>query len=113
MQNQSDNKYPAPPEHLSERSKQLWVEFVGARIRGGKIVSFQTALEYLDLADAARQERIENGLVIKTKRSGVMHLNPVLKVEQDARDKFLKTWRQLGLNSEGPPNNPLQAASVF
>jgi phage terminase small subunit len=108
MQNQSDNKYPDPPGHLSDRSKQLWREFVGSRIRGPRVVSFQTALEYLDLADSARRERVEGGLVIRTKRSGLMHLNPVLKIEQDAREKFLKIWKQLGLNNPGLPESPFR-----
>jgi phage terminase small subunit len=105
---ESENKeFPNPPDHLLERSKQLWVELVGSRIKGtSRIVTFQTALEYLDLADTARQERLENGMVVKTKRTGVPHLNPVLRVEQQAMASFLKIWQQLGLNREKEPKNP-------
>jgi phage terminase small subunit len=113
MTNNSHKQYPDPPGRLSDRSKQLWTDLVGKRIGGSRIATFQTALEYLDLADAARQERNENGLVLRTKRTGVPHLNPVLRVEQQAREAFIKTWRELGLNREAPPENPLRAAPVF
>jgi phage terminase small subunit len=107
MENE-DKQIPAPPEHLLERSKQLWLELVGSRVKGtSRIATFQTALEYLDMADTARQQRLEDGLVVKTKRTGVPHLNPVVRVEQQSRESFLKIWQRLGLYNEKGPVNPL------
>jgi phage terminase small subunit len=107
MEETEKKEWPAPPEHLSERSKALWCELVGARVKGtSRIVSFQIALEYLDLAEQAREQRIKEGLTSKTKRTGVTHLNPVLRVEQRATQSFLKLWAGLGLNRERELKNP-------
>jgi phage terminase small subunit len=106
---QNENKeIPAPPDHLSARSRELWTELIGTRIMGAsRIVSFQTALEYLDIAESARENRLSEGLIVKTKRTGVPHLNPVVRVEQQAMASFLKIWKQLGLNREKEPRHPL------
>ena len=61
-----DKEYPGPPSYLSERSKALWMEFVGTRVKNtGKILVFQSALEALDLADVAddlgKANRLVNG----------------------------------------------------
>jgi phage terminase small subunit len=102
-----DREFPAPPAHLSERSKQLWHQFAGEMAQGtGRIVSFQLALEYLDLADAARSERVKSDLVFTTKRTGVKRLNPLLKAEQQAMDSFVKLWTKLGLNRQRVPKHP-------
>jgi phage terminase small subunit len=69
-------------------------------------VLFQIALEYFDLAEQAREQRMKEGLTSKTKRTGVPHLNPVLSVEQQATQSFLKLWERLGLNREREPKNP-------
>jgi phage terminase small subunit len=114
MTENENKEIPAPPEHLSDRSKALWAELVGSRVRGpSRIVTFQTALEYLDIAESARENRLSEGLVVKTKRTGVPHLNPCVRIEQSCMASFLKIWRDLGLNREKLPGNPLAAASVF
>jgi hypothetical protein len=98
MMKDRKNRYPLPPEHLSERSKRLWEELVGNRIKSpGRITMFQEALEALDLADQARQARIKEGLVTITKRSGVSHTNPLLKIERENRQLFTKIWTTLNL----------------
>lgn len=96
-----ENGHPGPPEHLSERSKALWMELMPTRNWGtGRLVTFLNALECLDLADAAREARTKEGLTITTQRSGVTHANPLLKVERENRALFIKTWAMLGLNSD-------------
>ncbi len=107
MEVSEEKEWPEPPAHLSERSKVLWCELVGTRVRGTtRIVLFQIPLEYLDLAGQAREQRMEEGLTSKTKRTGVPHLNPVLRVEQHATQSFLKLWERLGLNREREPKDP-------
>ena len=107
MEETEKKEWPEPAEHLSERSKGLWRELVGTRVKGtSRIVSFGIALEYLDLAEQARQKRLKDGLVAKTKRTGVPHLNPVLRVEQQAMQSFVKLWERLGLNREKELKNP-------
>ena len=98
MMKNRNKQYPTPPEHLSERSKSLWKELVGNRINSsGRITMFQEALEALDLADLAREARIKEGLITVTKRSGVSHINPLLKIERENRQLFAKIWTSLNL----------------
>ena len=97
--NKVKEEYPGPPGHLSEKSKALWHEFVGIRVTSpGRILSFQQALESLDLAEEARETRQREGLTVTTERSGVSHAHPLLKVERENRQLFLKVWAKLGLD---------------
>src|SRR5437870_2810460 len=89
--------FPPAPDHLSERSKNLWAE-LGAREAKSleRQTLFQAALESLDRADMARRLILSEGLVSKTPATGVFHVNPLLKVERDARAQFVKIWDLLG-----------------
>jgi phage terminase small subunit len=92
------NEWPGPPSHLSQRSKELWKVHVGDRVKSpGRITAFQISLEALDRADAAREILDVEGLTTTTKRSGVVHVHPLLKVEKEARHLFYKIWSGLGL----------------
>jgi P27 family predicted phage terminase small subunit len=89
---------PEAPEHLSERSKRIWIELVGTRaLSVGRLTALQVALESLDRADEAREVVNQEGLTNKTKTTGTVHLHPLLKVEKDARSQFFRIWNQLGL----------------
>ena len=101
---------PEPPAHLSERAKALWKQIVPARgWSPGRLVLLQTALESLDRADEARSAVQAAGLTTVTARTGVIHVNPLVKIEREARGQFLATWGQLRLGfdvvRDGLPNN--------
>lgn len=89
---------PDPPEHLSERSKELWRTIVPLRIRSvGRVTLFRIALDCLDTADEARAAVDQQGLTTKTKTTGLMHPHPLLKIEKDSRSQFARLWKDLGL----------------
>jgi len=94
----NDKPYPAPPEHLSERSRVLWAELgpIGARSLGRQTI-FQSALEALDSADEARRIVREAGLFFVTKTTGAVHVHPAVKVEREARLQFARLWSSLSL----------------
>ncbi len=94
---------PEPAPHLSARSTALWRELVPSRARSaGRLVLLQSALEALDRADQAREVLDREGLTTTTKRSGVVHLHPLVRVEKDSRAQFRAAWSRLGL--EWDPN---------
>lgn len=64
----------------------------------GRLTMLQAALEALDRADAARQAVEAEGMTFKTERTGAIHINPMVKVEKDARQQFAKLWHELGLS---------------
>jgi phage terminase small subunit len=93
-----------PPEHLSERSKELWRNACPQAIRSEKrLVVLRAALEALDRADAARLAIAEQGMISITERSGMAHVNPLVKVEREARLDFAKLWKQTGLETWETP----------
>lgn len=90
---------PEPPDHLSERAKSLWRSVVPRRAKSPeRLVTVQVALEALDRADGARLAIAEQGLTTVTKTTGAVHLNPLAKLEREARAQFLSAWSTLHLN---------------
>ena len=84
---------PEPPDHLSERSKQLWRDLVPKRAKSpGRLALLQTALEALDRADEARELISTEGLTTVTETTGAVHLNPLVKLERESRQAFMKAW---------------------
>ncbi|MBK9171073.1 MAG: hypothetical protein IPM24_26940 [Bryobacterales bacterium] len=89
---------PEPPEHLSERSRELWITLAPTEARSlERRTLFLSALEALDTADAARHIVQAEGLTSTTASTGVVHLNPAVKVEREARAQFVRIWDMLGL----------------
>ncbi len=89
--------YPAPP-HLSDRAAALWSAVVPARARSPeRLALLCVALEAFDRADAAREAIAVEGMTTETKRSGVTHLHPLLRVEKESRALFAKIWSQMNL----------------
>ena len=88
---------PAAPDHLSARSMALWREVIPRRARytPERIAVVQTALEALDRADEARCARAAEGLVTTNETTAMKHIHPLLRVEKDARDAFLRACRAL------------------
>ena len=89
----------APPEHLSDRSQALWAAVVSRRqVSIGRLAYLQSALESLDRADQARLAVEQQGMVVETKTTGAVHLNPLCKLEREARQQFLRAWHDLNLH---------------
>lgn len=90
-----------PPDHLSERSNELWRYYVGNTVNSlAEISIFQGALEALDRADEARKIIDGEGLVNITKTTGAVHINPLTKLEKESREHFLKAMKTLNLHFE-------------
>jgi hypothetical protein len=88
-----------PPEHLSERSRELWRHLVGRRVKSPeRLVLLRMALEVLDEADSAREALAAGELLEKAEGSKMAHANPLLAVERQARAQFAKLWKTLALD---------------
>jgi phage terminase small subunit len=87
------------PDGLSPRSTALWRQLVAAgRVKSpGRATLLEQAFRALDLSDAARAERIRDGLTIVNTTTGLRHVNPVCRVEKDALATFASCWKALGL----------------
>src|SRR5690606_28963123 len=87
--------YP-PPEHLSDRRKQLSREVAPSRARTiGRHAVLQYAPEALDRADQCRTKVASAGLTTTTKTTGAVHIHPLLKAEREARQQFARIWSDL------------------
>jgi hypothetical protein len=62
-----------------------------------RLATVQVALEALDRADGARLAISEQGLTTVTKTTGAVHINPLAKLEREARAQFLSAWTALHL----------------
>lgn len=90
---------PAPPAHLSERSKTLWLAVVPSQASSpGRLALVQTALECLDRADEAAEAIAQEGMVCGAGK--MQHVHPLLKVEKDNRQLFARLWNELGLSRD-------------
>jgi len=88
---------PDPPAHLSKRSKALWRQLVGTRVRSpGRLEMFRQALEQLDRCDSISEALVGADLLERGGR--LAHAHPLLKCEKDARQLFARLWHQLGLH---------------
>ena len=86
------------PSHLSAKSKALWTEIVPKRAsQPSRLALLTIALESLDRADEARRLISEQGLTNITKRTGAIHGNPLLKIERESKNLFVKIFNDLGL----------------
>ena len=87
---------PVAPAHLSERSKGLWREVVPSRAKSAERQALViAALEALDLADECMAQVRVEGLTRTTKKSGMPHVHPLLKIEKEQRSLFARLWGQL------------------
>jgi hypothetical protein len=94
--NQPEN-FPAP-DGLSDRSAAIWHTVVPSRARSPeRLLLVETALFALDRAAEARVAIANDGIMATTKRSGVAHLNPAVKVERESAALFAKIWGQLAM----------------
>jgi hypothetical protein len=90
---------PHPPSHLTARSQQLWAELVVGQVTTPeRRTLLQAALEDLDRVDEIRALLATEGLLMPSKR-GLPRPHPALKLEAEARRRFISAWRALQLNS--------------
>ena len=94
---------PQPPAGLEEPYQELWSRYAYRMGYPGRLITFAQCLYALQRADQARQMVDRQGLTVTTKKTGMKHLNPLLKVEKENRDVAVKLWKQLGLNHEPSP----------
>lgn len=89
---------PAPPEHLSAESQELWRNIVPATVSAGRLALLTVALEARDRATAARRAVESEGMTVVNKATGAVHVHPLLKVEKDAQSLFVRAWGELRLD---------------
>ena len=90
-----------PPSHLSAESKAIWRELVPTRAKNRERRELLTiALEARDRVADARRAVAKEGLTQTTKKTGAIHVHPMLKVERDARAQFLAAWIKLRFDVE-------------
>lgn len=86
------------PDHLSDKNKSLWASIVPNRAKSpGRLALLTAGLEALDRADKAREAIAATCLTTKTERSGVTHVNPLVKIERESRQQFARIWGELNL----------------
>ncbi len=86
-----------PPPHLSPRAADLWRAVVPSRAKSAERLAIITeALTALDRADAAAAQVNSDGMATVTASTKAIHAHPLLKVERESRQMFLKAWRDLG-----------------
>ena len=62
----------------------------------------QTALESFDRMRQAQALIRAEGITVISKRSGVSHVHPAIRIETDSRSSLLRAWKALGLDIEAP-----------
>ncbi len=92
-------KQTKAPSHLAARSQKLWDEIVSSgRWTGPRLAVLQAGLEALDRSDQAREAIADHGLVTKTEKTNVLHVNPLARLEKDARSQFFAAMEKLRLH---------------
>jgi phage terminase small subunit len=90
---------PAPPQHLSVRSQEIWRTVVRHPMSAGRALMIETALQEFDRANEIREVISREGAMAKAKgKSKMAHVHPLTGVEQRARATFLKLWLHLHLD---------------
>ena len=95
----SESQITVPPDHLSERGKELWLAVVPRRARSPeRLALLQVGLEALARADLARITVESGGMTSTTRTTGAVHIHPLVKVERESRAQFMRVWDQLNLH---------------
>src|SRR5262245_43460665 len=89
--------YPMP-DGFSASSQRLWQVLVPRRARSiGRRALLEETLRARDRAEEFRLLIAAQGLVGTTKTTGMVHMNPLVRAEKDARALFAKLASLLGL----------------
>ena len=93
MKSKPSHQQLEPPVGLSGESKILWKEITQSRARTPeRLALLHQALIALDRANQAAALVEKEGMVLVTKRTGVAHSNPALKIERENRALFVRIW---------------------
>lgn len=99
-----------PPTGLSEESQKLWRKLVKGSISAARGTLLTQALFCLDRLRQVQSELQTTTLTTVTKRTGAIHLNPLVKLETELRRQFTSIWSTLSLqwraNIDGDWTNP-------
>jgi hypothetical protein len=108
-----DRDNMAPPAHLGEDGRRLWVDLQGAYAIDdpGGLALLRVACEALDRAERCRRLIDEQGecLVIR----GVPRAHPALAAERDARAAIVRAIRHLNLDLEPLRDRPGRPAGAL
>jgi hypothetical protein len=95
-----EDKY-LPPEEISGESKELWASVVPCRAESPeKLEIVCQALKAKDRAEECSKIIEKEGLQVTTVKSGMNHAHPLIKVEKENRQLFLKAWSRLGFDKD-------------
>jgi len=96
----SKTQGPAPPEHLTVSSQEVWSAVVEQKdcVVPGWLVLLQMALEARDRAAEAPEIIARDGLFEKDDSAKMAHAHPALKIETEARKQFMAAWSKLQLD---------------
>jgi P27 family predicted phage terminase small subunit len=96
-------KPPAPPSHLTEEAKTLWVAINAEHAIDDKpgLLILTTACEAFDRMRQAQAAIAAQGITTRD-RWGQVKNNPATVVERDSRAAMLAALRQLALDIEPP-----------
>jgi len=93
---------PAPPEHLSEKSKELFTFYAERSVETpAQIALLVQGLEALDMADECTRTIAREGLTVTSERSGLTRQHPTLNTKREATATMLKAFKMLGLHRSG------------
>ena len=88
-----------PPEGLSDKSKSLWASVEDRIVTEARAALIENALLILDRADQCRAIIEQDGILVKSERSGLDHPHSLLRQEAALRASFEKAWRKLGFHT--------------
>jgi hypothetical protein len=86
------------PADLSKKSAAIWRDIVVTRCRSAeRRALLGEALRALDRADSARALAERDGLIQRSRKSGIRRLHPALRIEETDRRRFQRLWLALNL----------------
>jgi P27 family predicted phage terminase small subunit len=95
---------PQPPSHLSEQTKQWWIDIIrDHELKFHQLRTLQAACEAWDRYQQARQYLNEHGLSYEDNK-GMRRSYPEVATERDNRIAYIRAMRELGLETSEPPD---------
>lgn len=94
-----------PPKGLTGRARALWVYLVPGQIETpGRLELLRVALEALSEYDVASEAVRREGRIVSSRRSGLSHPHPLIRVCEKNRRIFLRYARLLRLHCDASWN---------
>ena len=86
------------PEWLSKEGRELWNAVGASRASAGRRVLIEAALRHLDVAQRSLEIVSKDGFVLKSRRSKMAHIHPLLPLVATEQAKFERLWIRLALH---------------